>query len=693
MRADAVSTSGGDDIPPHTSASSVRLGSPYRPFWASHATVIFAAKTTASGLLALLIAFTFNLDQPQWTLLTVFIVAQPRQDGLVFAKSFFRIIGTVVGAVVALLLVASVAQERVLFLGALAVWIGVCTFGSQYAQGWAGYAFVLSGYTVAIVGIPGALDPGNAFYIALARVTEVTLGIVVTATIAHLILPDSFAASLQQAIAKARMSVGDFAISVCHSTDTIAQRAALLGQAAAIEESCHSAIFADEDIRNARHRIAHLSGVIVDVVASAQCLGGGLGDLSDSTGPSLEVGDAIADASGAIAAWQSGAHDGNSLRHHLVQANHRLTLVSEALADEAHGLLALRRLQVFLDAVCAFAEADEALCSGRRDPASRLQLTRPDDFRSAASAGLRSVLAVAIASTFWILADWPHGSTATILAAVATARLATMGHAIPLAILTALVFSFSTVPAFVVVDVILPLASGFPAFAIAVAPVLFVCALLMAYERTMVLGYMSVLLFASVGAFQDRMVYDPVGLFNTSIAAVFAVVVALVLWSVVFPDNQLAERRRFVRAARRALASVAQARGPIALTDFESAMGGALAHFRTGLTLERADQAASLETAVALLGAGRELILDVDPAHLDMSAEAHRLRGELHAVIAQCLSVLWRAQLDVDAVRAAAHAVAVRQHELALSVAEHEPARSVAEPARAVRQKRPTHVD
>jgi len=31
---------------------------------------IFAAKTTASGLIALLVAFTFDLDQPQWALLT-----------------------------------------------------------------------------------------------------------------------------------------------------------------------------------------------------------------------------------------------------------------------------------------------------------------------------------------------------------------------------------------------------------------------------------------------------------------------------------------------------------------------------------------------------------------------------------------------------------------------------------------------
>jgi Fusaric acid resistance protein family len=54
---------------------------------------IFAAKTTASGLIALLVAFTFNLDEPYWALLTVFIVSQPLQSGQVLAKSLYRIIG------------------------------------------------------------------------------------------------------------------------------------------------------------------------------------------------------------------------------------------------------------------------------------------------------------------------------------------------------------------------------------------------------------------------------------------------------------------------------------------------------------------------------------------------------------------------------------------------------------------------
>jgi uncharacterized membrane protein len=181
------------------------------------------------ALIALLVAFTLNLDQPQWALLTVFIVAQP-QSGLVLAKSFYRVIGTVIGAAVALFLVALFAQERVLFLGALALWIGLCTFGSQYARNFAAYSFVLSGYTVAIVGIPGALDAGNAFYIATARVTEISLGIIVTATISHIVLPSSLADSLRQALADAHAGLADYLVSLFNAGDTALLRAKLLGQ-------------------------------------------------------------------------------------------------------------------------------------------------------------------------------------------------------------------------------------------------------------------------------------------------------------------------------------------------------------------------------------------------------------------------------------------------------------------------------
>src|SRR5229473_5073239 len=233
---------------------------------------IFAAKTTASGLLALLVAFTFNLDQPKWALLTVFIVAQP-QSGLVLAKSFYRIIGTVVGAAGALVLVSLFAQERVLFLGALAIWIGLCTFASKHARNFAAYGFVLSGYTAAIVGIPGALDPGNAFFTAVARVTEILLGIMTTAAISHLVLPVSLAQSLHRAVTSGRTELVNCAVALLEGRHAATLWTNLLGQVIAIENLRASAVFEDRDIRDRSDAIRRLSIAMLGVIDVAQLLG------------------------------------------------------------------------------------------------------------------------------------------------------------------------------------------------------------------------------------------------------------------------------------------------------------------------------------------------------------------------------------------------------------------------------------
>jgi uncharacterized membrane protein YccC len=46
-----------------------------------------------AALLALFISFWLTLDERYWALLTAFVVAQP-DSGLVLAKGFYRILGT-----------------------------------------------------------------------------------------------------------------------------------------------------------------------------------------------------------------------------------------------------------------------------------------------------------------------------------------------------------------------------------------------------------------------------------------------------------------------------------------------------------------------------------------------------------------------------------------------------------------------
>jgi uncharacterized membrane protein YccC len=222
--------------------------------------------------------------------------------------------------------------------------------------------------------------------------------------------------------------------------------------------------------------------------------------------------------------------------------------------------------------------------------------------------GLRAALAVSFVSGFWILANWPHGSTAVALVAGATARLATVGPAAPIAVARTLLFSISTIPAFVIVEILLPLASGFEMFALVVAPMLFLCALLLAHKRTHLIGFFSAQLFASAGVFQNQMAYDPVDLINTSIAAMVAAAVAMVLWAIVAPTTPEAARRHFARAAHKAVARIARPRPHARLAEFETAMGEALDDLRRHLRPDLPDDITAFEAGIAVLSAGRELI-------------------------------------------------------------------------------------
>jgi uncharacterized membrane protein YccC len=266
------------------------------------------------------------------------------------------------------------------------------------------------------------------------------------------------------------------------------------------------------------------------------------------------------------------------------------------------------RVREFFAAFLTFAEAHETFLSREPQPVRSTGFSVSNDRIGAVWAGLRAVTALLLVSTFWILADWPSGVTAAILAAVVTARLATMEHAVPAATQGALLFTLITVPSFILVEILLAQASGFAMFALVVAPVLFCCAYLMAYPKTAGLGFLVGLYFANVGGFQNRMAYDPVGFLNTSIAIVAAVATAGVLFAIVAPDTPQAARRRFVRAARKAFERIVRRRPRIGLSEFETAVAEALDQLRRGLHPDRGEDVAAVESGLALLGAGRELI-------------------------------------------------------------------------------------
>src|SRR5690606_34341366 len=138
----------------------------------SAAALRFAFKTLLGAGLALWFALRLGLEQPQWALMTAFIVAQPLA-GMVVQKGLARLTGTLVGATMALLIMALTAQAPWLFLGCMALWIGVCTAASTLLRSAWSYAFVLSGYTAVLIAMPALAEPLAVFDHAVARCTEI----------------------------------------------------------------------------------------------------------------------------------------------------------------------------------------------------------------------------------------------------------------------------------------------------------------------------------------------------------------------------------------------------------------------------------------------------------------------------------------------------------------------------------------
>ena len=135
----------------------------------------------ASVCLALYATYWLELDNPFWAGTSAAIVCQPHL-GASLRKGWYRLIGTVVGAVAIVVLTACFPQDRAPFLVGLALWGAACAFVATLLRNFAAYAAALAGYTAAIIaydqlGATGGPN-GQAFMLAINRASEICIGIV-----------------------------------------------------------------------------------------------------------------------------------------------------------------------------------------------------------------------------------------------------------------------------------------------------------------------------------------------------------------------------------------------------------------------------------------------------------------------------------------------------------------------------------
>src|SRR5262245_17260356 len=143
--------------------------------------LLFGLRLWASVCLALYVAFWLELDNAYWAGTSAAIVCQPHL-GASLRKGWYRLVGTVVGAVAIVVLTAVFPQQRAPFLVGLALWAAACALVATVLRNFAAYSAALAGYTAAIVaydqlGATGGPN-GQVFMLAVTRVSEISIGIV-----------------------------------------------------------------------------------------------------------------------------------------------------------------------------------------------------------------------------------------------------------------------------------------------------------------------------------------------------------------------------------------------------------------------------------------------------------------------------------------------------------------------------------
>ena len=139
--------------------------------------LFFGLRLATAVCLALFAAFYLQLDTPYWAGTSAAIVCQPIV-GSSLLKGVFRLVGTVVGAVAAVVLTAIFPQDRFGFLFGMLVWAAACSFVSTLLKNFASYGALLAGYTLIIIANYSIPNPDQIFFIAINRASEISIGII-----------------------------------------------------------------------------------------------------------------------------------------------------------------------------------------------------------------------------------------------------------------------------------------------------------------------------------------------------------------------------------------------------------------------------------------------------------------------------------------------------------------------------------
>lgn len=520
------------------------------PQWLTWPAVGFALRTTAASLVALYIAFLLNLDDPKWAPMTVWIVAQSSR-GMSLSKGQYRILGTVIGAVAAVTMVALFAQVPELFVLSLALWLGLCTAFATGLRNFRAYGAVLAGYTAAIIAFDSISSPPEVFDIAIARVIYIGLGIMTEAVFTTIFAPGAPLQETQGRLATYLRQVADLCARALRGQANTAGFQRLLTGALELDAAAEYAAASSSSVRN---RFGHLRGATVAMLtqlAVAQSLREHLAARPDLEDPLVGKTAGLLDTIGSAPKI-----DPDTVAALRAEVRAALSEAARSSDDEIPPRLPIlahldRLLEGAHDALVR-----QALFSDEKAPSSRLKLSFHVDHLLALHNGIRTFVAIVIGSWFWIATAWPSGPSFIVILGVICALFATRPNPVAggmgflkgglVAVLAAALCNFA----------ILPMMSDFTELAVVIGIIMFATGLAMRNARTAALATSFAFLFLDLVGPDNSSRADAASFLNGALALLLGVGAGVLVFALLFPSNLPAKRRRLQRATRHDLADI-----------------------------------------------------------------------------------------------------------------------------------------
>ena len=155
----------------------------------------FASKVALSLTLSYLIPMAMGWPQASTAATTVMLIASISSQRESLAKGTFRVIGTVIGAAIGLLLVGLFAQDRLLYMLAVSVTVAII-FYIRNAYTKDPTLFMLTGVMVLMMSNGG--DADGAFLYGVERAFMTTFGVVIYTLVGVFVFPSKTEQNLKQ---------------------------------------------------------------------------------------------------------------------------------------------------------------------------------------------------------------------------------------------------------------------------------------------------------------------------------------------------------------------------------------------------------------------------------------------------------------------------------------------------------------